>query len=377
LDGDDGDVIAMPEDVITPRAYRLVILWAAGLVIFYLLVGYFGARQLRGYRDQTAQLRKAWLESVTGKEGAGTNIDNSQETKPGTVRVGIYVNRIGEIDLRESSWTAHFDLWFHWKDKNIDPGETFQISNGDIDAREKREGEVNGAERYERYQVKARMARYFDPTRFPFADQPLVIQVEDGLHGVDALKFVADTKNSAISPTAITYDIVKIGQVMTGVRLRDFGSTRGRPQRASERPNVHSQFVFAMLVNPPGPMFYLKMFHVLFSSVAIAVLALFIKPIHVDPRFGLGVGAVFAAIGNMIAIATFLPRAQQATLSDMVNVLGLATIFLTLVQSAISLYQYDTMGLERLSRLFDKVSFAVILIGYVLINVVLVLAARS
>jgi hypothetical protein len=42
------------------------------------------------------------------------------------------------------------------------------------------------------------VAKYFDPTRFPFADEPLIIQLEDDLHGIDALKFVADTKNSAV-----------------------------------------------------------------------------------------------------------------------------------------------------------------------------------
>jgi hypothetical protein len=41
------------------------------------------------------------------------------------------------------------------------------------------------------------VAKYFDPTRFPFADEPLIIQLEDDLHGIDALKFVAD-KNSAV-----------------------------------------------------------------------------------------------------------------------------------------------------------------------------------
>jgi len=58
-------------------------------------------------------------------------------------------------------------------------------------------------------------------------------------------------------------------------------------------------------------------------------------------------------------------------------VLGLATIFLTLVQSTISLYQYDTMGLEKLSRLFDRVSFTVFLVGYVAVNIALPLAASS
>lgn len=362
----------MTQDIITLRGYRCVILWAAALVLFYALVGYFGTRQLQSYKDQTAQMRKTWRESTTGKEGA-----DAPAAAPTAVRVGIYVNRISEIAVRESSWSADFDLWFHWTNKEMNPGETFQISNGDIETREKREGYVNGAERYERHHVKATMAKQFDPKRFPFADEPLVIQVEDGVHGVNALNFVADKKNSAVSPTANVYDLVEINQVVAGVKLHDFGSTRGHLGRGSDKSDVHSQFVFAMLVNPPGLLFHLKLFHVLFSSVAIAVLALFIKPIHVDPRFGLGVGAVFAAIGNMIAIAAFLPRAQDATLADMLNVLGLATIFLTLVQSTISLYQYDTMGLEKLSRLFDRVSFTVFLVGYAAVNIALPLAARS
>jgi hypothetical protein len=128
----------MTQDITTPRAYRFVILWATALALFYLLVGYFGIRQLRAYENRTAQMRKAWLEGAAGREDAGTSTDNAPEAKPGTVRVGIYVNRIGEIDVRESSWTADFDLWFRWTDKNIEPGETFQISNGEIESRDKR-----------------------------------------------------------------------------------------------------------------------------------------------------------------------------------------------------------------------------------------------
>ena len=60
----------------------------------------------------------------------------------------------------------------------------------------------------------------------------------------------------------------------------------------------------------------------------------------------------------------------------MVDGVGLATILLTLVQSTISLYLFDTMGRERLSRFFDHVSFTVILIGYVVLNIALPMAAR-
>jgi hypothetical protein len=70
----------------------------------------------------------------------------------------------------------------------------------------------------------------------------------------------------------------------------------------------------------------------------------------------LGVGAVFGAVGNFIYIGPMIARAPYLTLVDVVNRLGLITIFLTLVQSAISLYLFDTRGLEKLSRFFDHVS---------------------
>lgn len=48
---------------------------------------------------------------------------------------------------------------------------------------------------------------------------------------------------------------------------------------------------------------------------------------------------------------------------------------LTLLQSAISLYLYERRGKKTLSRLFDKVSLMVFFAGYLVINLVLPLAA--
>ena len=71
----------------------------------------------------------------------------------------------------------------------------------------------------------------------------------------------------------------------------------------------------------------------------------FIKPIHVDPRFGLSVGAFFAAFGNNIFIGTLPPQSDRIMLAQIVNSISLGTIFLTLVQSAIALYILDIPGL--------------------------------
>jgi hypothetical protein len=294
--------------------------------------------------------------------------------EPVEVRVGVYINRIGEFSLRESGWTAEFDIWFRWTGDGVKPGEDFEIVNGQVDSREKMEEYSNGRERYERYRVKARLTKYFDPSRFPFSDEVLSLQVEDRLNGAKTMRYVADERDSGISNLGVPRSL-NITNSLAVVKLHDYRSGLGDPRSSAGAGDIHSRFIFSMLVDPPSLAIYIPMYQALFASIAIALIVFFIKPTHVDPRFGLGIGAFFAAVGNNIAVVSILPQSKQITLAGMVNAAGLATILLTLVQSAISLFILDTMGLNRLRRLFDRVSFVVFLTGYAVVNLLLPLAA--
>ena len=363
------------KDSISRAGYSFVALWAAGLLLLYAIGGYIGVRTLQGYRAETEKSREALIKSQTIEPGTKAP-EIRVSKKPVEVHVGIYINRIGEFDAREGGWTANFDIWFRWTDARIRPGETFQLVNGEVIQREKRETYARGGERYERYQVKARLTKYFDPSRFPFSDEGLSIQVEDGARGEEKLRYVAEDRGSGIRPLAIPQHLA-ITKSLATVKYYSRESTGDDPRISPGTPEVHSRFIFAMLFNLPSFPIYLRNFQALFASVAIAFIVFFIRPIHVDPRFGLGIGAFFAAIANNISVGTSLAPIHRFTLTAMVNALGLATIFLTLVQSAISLYIEDTMGREKLHRFFDKVSFTVFLIGYTATNLLLPLAAKS
>jgi hypothetical protein len=363
----------MSQDSITRAGYRFVTMWAIAIIALFAIAGYLAVWKLHEDKVETVRRRQAWLEAA--KTDAGRQpISAPQKTKPVEVRVGLYVTHIGEFALKEDNWTANFDIWFRWSGKDVSPGETFWLVNGEIGSRDKREASVVAGEHYERYHVKARINNYFNPTRFPLGDEPLTIEIEDTIHRAEALRFVADDRNSGISSTAILREL-KMAQSMLRVEPYSYGI--GDPRRSDSEPRVHSRATFAMLLHHPGAMFHLKLFQALFVSAAISMLVFFIKPTHVDPRFGLPVGAAFTAVANIIANAQLLPRADELVLSDMVNAVGLATIFLTLVQSAISLYFFDTRGKEKLSRLFDHVSFVVFFVGYVALNLVLPLVAKS
>jgi hypothetical protein len=360
----------------TRRGYRLVALWAIGILLIYAVGGYLGVRTLQKNKGETEKFREAAIEAATAAPGVSApDIRVTPGPKPTDVHVGIYVNRVGEISLREGRWAADFDIWFRWTGDKVRPGENFQIVNGDIELREKKAAYVRGREHYERYRVKARLPKFFDPSRFPFNDEALVIQVEDGGPEAEKLRYVAEERESGVNRLGVLR-ILKITKSLATVKLNRYGTRRGDPGIPYDKPEVHSRFTFAMLVAPSGGPIYLRNFQALFAAVAIAFIAFFIKPTHVDPRFGLGVGAVFVAVGNNIYAQTLIPYSDQLTLTTMINGIGFATFFLTLVQSAISLYVFDTMGRERLSRYFDKVSFAVFLIGYAVTNLILPLAAR-
>ena len=363
------------KDSISRAAYSFVAFWAAGLLLLYAIGGYFGVRTLQGYRAETEKSREALIESQTIEPGTKAP-EIRVSKKPVEVHVGIYINRIGEFDAREGGWTADFDVWFRWTGARIKPGETFQLVNGEVHQREKKETYARGGEQYERYRVKARMTKFFDASRYPFSDEMLIIQVEDGGMGEEKLRYIAEDRGSGISPLGIPPHLA-FPKTLATVKYHSHESTREDPRIPPGTPEVHSRFVFAMLGKIPGWQIYLRNFQGLFGSVAIAFIVFFIRPIHVDPRFGLGVGAFFAAIANNIFVGTSLPPITRLSLTTMVNTLGLATIFLTLVQSTISLYIEDTMGREKLRRFFDKVSFTVFLIGYTATNLLLPLAAKS
>jgi hypothetical protein len=365
------------KEKISGRAYFLLALWSAGILVLFAVGGYFGTRLLRGYREETETFRAAWFSGATAEAGSKASEPAMHPgSRPVDVNVGVYINRIGEFSLKESGWTADFDVWFRWTGDLVSPGEDFVIVNGQVDSREKMASYSNGGERYERYHVRARLTKHFDPSRFPFGDEVLSLQVEDGAHGAETIRYVADGRNSGIGALGVP-SALRIKNALAVVKLFTYESDRGDPRKSAGKEDIFSRFVFTLIVEPPSLGIYLPMFQALFASIAVSLIVFFIKPTHVDPRFGLGVGAFFAAVGNNIAVASILPQAKQMTLSSMVNAAGLATILLTLVQSSISLYILDTLGLNSLRRLFDKVSFVLFLTGYTAVNLLLPLSARA
>lgn len=355
-----------------------VIAWTVWILLVYAVGGYFGVRLLQSYKMQTREHQQAWMRTFTGpgQDASIPAAGTAPAEEPVDVHAAVSLNRISDIELREANWTAEFDIWFRWERGSVDPGRNLRIVNGTILEKEKIAAGLRNGMRYEQYRLKARISKVFDAARFPFSNEGLAIGLTDGIEGTDKLRFVRDGRGIDISHLALPQGI-RIRKEVAVVGLHRYATGEAGTGDHAGADRTHSVLVVGLLVVPPSESIYLKLFQALFASVAITLIVFFIKPIHVDPRFGLAVGAFFAAVGNNIYVVTLIPPSENISLANMVNGIGLATIFLALAQSAVSLHIMDTMGRERLSRVFDMVSFAALFIGYAGINLILPLAARS
>ena len=356
---------------------RNIVFIAGGLAALLIIVGVLlVSMEYKNKKDSRLYYRERMDPRQT--EPGLTTADTALQpgATPVKVMVGVYVDRIVEFSIRDLSWTVDCYVWFKWNDTLVRPADNFQIVDGWIESKEKKDGFIKDNAHYELYRIIARITAVFDETRFPRDDHLLTICIEDPSYIRQKMVFAADTANVAVSSRVKVpgYQIYKAASVE---KPHSYKTSRGDPRLAPGSKATFSQFRMGIWIRREGWGFFLKMFLPLFVAVAVATLAFFIKPTDVDPRFGLGVGALFAAVANSYITSSMLPNTGVMSLADILNIMGTITILLTLIVSTISLYLYDHRGKKEISRRLDRLAFYTIMGGYAALNIAMVMATAG
>jgi hypothetical protein len=88
-------------------------------------------------------------------------------------------------------------------------------------------------------------------------------------------------------------------------------------------------------------------------STLVAFVAFLIKPTDLDPRFGLGVGALFAVAASWFIVSSLVPDSAVLTLADMVHVISMVMIFVSVVVSARALWHAES-GRDAQAAVLDR-----------------------
>ena len=242
------------------------------------------------------------------------------------VYIGTYLERVEDLNVKESSWSYEFYLWFKWKSNEIDflgkKDQThknelpFSIINGDIikcDLVNQYSDTVNKVE-YIQYFVKAKNTQFFDVSLYPIDKHDLIIPIEHKWLNRDQLYFSPDTVDSKVSSRVMVNGYEKSNNIKVIEKSHAYKSARGNPKFSSGYKVDFSQYRMALRIFKGGLSVILKLFLILY----IAVLVTFIAPFSTDPsRYT--TGALFTTAGANYILASKLPATNIYSLAEIIN----------------------------------------------------------
>jgi hypothetical protein len=251
------------------------------------------------------------------------------------VKIGAYLERIEDLDIKQSSWTYEFYLWFSWKPSEIDlMGKNdnlhkeeipFSIINGDIIKANKIE-EVYDAKKdiaYIQYFVKAKNTQFFDVSLYPIDQHDLIIPIEHKWLDRTKMVFVPDTIDSKVSSRVNINGYEKESGVKLIEKPHAYKSARGNPKLDPGYKVDFSQMRMSLRIYKGGLSVIIKLFIIMY----IAVFVTFIAPFSTDPsRYT--VGALFTTAGANYILAQKLPPTNSYTLAELLNTFCMVIIII-------------------------------------------------
>ena len=261
------------------------------------------------------------------------NLDIPSTSKK--VIIGSYLERVEDLNVKESSWSYEFYLWFKWKsneidflgkrDKNHKNELPFSIINGDVikcDLVNQYYDSVNNIE-YIQYFVKAKNTQFFDVSLYPIDKHDLIIPIEHKWLDKNQLYFQPDTIDSKVSSRVMVNGYEKSNDIKVIEKTHAYKSARGNPKFSSGYKVDFSQFRMAIRIYKGGLSVILKLFLILY----IAVLVTFIAPFSTDPsRYT--TGALFTTAGANYILASKLPATNIYSLAEIINTLCVVIIII-------------------------------------------------
>lgn len=290
--------------------------------------------------------------------------------QPDTVKAGSYVISIHDINFHEKEYTVRFWLWFLYSNPDFDFATQLDIPNAKIIDPPEIIYDSLGGKAWVIMKMKCTMKENWDVRDFPFDEQHLKVQIENTLFDNNSLIFKPDKKGSSYDKKeAIDGWNIKNFKVTNGDN--DYETGFGDPKNDYQ---VFSALKLEMDIEREAWGLFAKIFIGMYIAFLIAIISFTPNPSEMEPRFGLPVGGLFAAVGNKYIIDSLLPESSNFTLVDTLHALTYLAIFGCLLVSAIAL-KYNDVGKIETSHKVNAIGARLVIGIYIFANLLFVVLA--
>lgn len=292
-------------------------------------------------------------------------VADGQETPPDTVTTGIYITSIHDIDFKQKEYTINFWLWLKYKNRDFDFSKNLEIPQAKSVDKSFYTVDSSNGRIYMLMKLQCVMKDNWKIGNFPFDRQKLRLSLENSQYDSRSLVFAVDTLGNHYDPK-FTLRGWNIDSFDISDTTKSYETTFG-DESLSKPHVVYSSYKVKIGIKRDAGELFWKMFLGMYVAFLIAYICFYIHADNIDSRFGLSVGALFAAIGNKYIIDSSLPESNSLTLVDTLHGITLLFIFLIVAASAYALHIVKKDRLSKANR-FDMIAAQVLLALYIIIN---------
>jgi hypothetical protein len=293
---------------------------------------------------------------------------------PDTVKVGIYITSIHDIDFKQKEYAVTFWLWLKYKNKDFDFMQNLEVPQAKTTTRSFATIDTSNNQVYLLMKMQCLMKDSWRIRNFPFDKQKLRLSIENSQFDSKSMVFVPDTVGKNYDPR-FTLSGWTINDCTISVGVKRYETNFGDPTVTVPYSDYSSFKVLINISRDAGGLFW-KMFLGMYIAFLIAYICFYIHSDGMDSRFGLSVGALFAVIGNKYIIDSSLPETTSFTLVDMLHGITLFFIFAIIAANAYSL-KLVKEDKEIKARKFDMIAAQTFLLLYILLNIYFIAKASA
>ena len=292
---------------------------------------------------------------------------------PDTVKIGIYITSIHDINFKAKEYTADFWLWLKYKNKDFDFVQNLEIPQAKFVTKSFYTVDTTGGKVYMLMKLQCIMKDSWKIVNFPFDRQSLGLSIENSQFDSESLVFVPDTLGKHFDPsfTLRGWDIDSL-TIASGISA--YETTFGDPS-VGKPHTEYSAYKVKIGIDRDAMGLFWKMFLGMYVAFLIAFSCFFIHVDSIDARFGLSVGALFAVIGNKYILDSSLPDSTSFTLVDILHGITLLFILIVVAFTAFSLKLIKKNKIKKAIK-FDNICAVVLFFLYAVLNIYFIVGAN-
>jgi hypothetical protein len=298
----------------------------------------------------------------------------AQNAPPDTVKVGIYITSIHDIDFKQKEYAINFWLWLKYKNKDFNFLQNLEVPQAKTVEKSFSTVDSSGDQIYMQMKLQCVMKDSWRIGNFPFDRQSLRLAIENSQYDSRSLIFVSDTIGQHFDPR-FTLRGWRIDSCILATGIKQYETGFGDESLAKPHTEYSTFRVRLSIKRDAGGLFW-KMFLGMYIAFLIAYICFYIHTDGIDSRFGLSVGSLFAVIGNKYIIDSSLPESTSFTLVDTLHGLTLFFIFAVITATAYSLRLVKNNKSKQAAK-FDMICAQAFLLVYIVLNIYFITKANA